>query len=758
MSDSDTVSCPNCGAAVGIVDAEPLARVPCPECGERIRATRFYNHFELRETLGTGGMGTVYKAHDVQLDRDVALKLLRKDLGPEYANQLQHEARITASVNHPNVVQVFSFGRDHEQYYLVMELVDRGTLDDLIAERKKLTEEEVLRTGIEVARGLRAAYKKGLIHRDVKPANILFNDDRMAKISDFGLAGIVEPHEQTSGGVIWGTPYYVAPERLNNQPEDFRSDIYSLGATLFHAVAGRPPFEGETTSATDLRALKNNPLKLADVAPEVSRPTATAIARMIAPDPDSRFHSHDAVIQALQKSERILRGESEPWRTKAALALAAATLLALVLFGWIFFLHPDDPARSAVTANATPSFDVNREFDAGRHEIIDGNYSKALATFARLASETKNRQPIYDWALLNQAIAALLDQQDSIMHQALLKVENAGTNNFADRSLGTFLLDVAKRGNARSAVALSDIPDHAAKPFALFLLGLIDVQLGRFNDAEALLTSFVSSPPQQTLSWVGDYRPIARKYLADSQDILKWREQYGSAKTMSEITKALNSLQSVIGRVQKNTAISTEALLSQKTLAARLRNLEAPNKSRLEKQRRDLLARETPQLRAAVKAYQRLVARYDFPGAAAVMRKLTVTEPSLKQTQNSYQNVADWLEEWKATLIDDLNTHGYNGSVIANNMQYSGVAGATGDKLRMKLPYGVAETEWLKVAPPSLLTISRSFATDADRQWRCGVFAWATGQTEAAQKLLDAGSSAKPSYNEARKFFNQTKR
>jgi hypothetical protein len=257
---------------------------------------------------------------------------------------------------------------------------------------------------------------------------------------------------------------------------------------------------------------------------------------------------------------------------------------------------------------------------------------------------------------------------------------------------------------------------------------------------------------------VGDYRPIARKYLADSQDILKWREQYGSAKTMSEITKALNSLQSVIGRLQKNTAISTEALLSQKTLAARLRDLEAPNKSRLEKQRRDLLARETPQLRAAVKAYQRLVARYDFAGAAAVMRKLTVTEPSLKQAQNSYQNVADWLEEWKATLIDDLNTHGYNGSVIANNMQYSGVAGATGDKLRMKLPYGVAETEWLRVAPPSLLTISRSFATDADRQWRCGVFAWATGQTEAAQKLLDTGSSAKPSYNEARKFFNQTKR
>src|SRR5205085_11869861 len=143
--------------------------------------------------------------------------------------------------------------------------------------------------------------------------------------------------------------------------------------------------------------------------------------------------------------------------------------------------------------------------------------------------------------------------------------------------------------------------------------------------------------------------------------------------------------------------------------------------------------------------------------AAAVMRKLTVTEPSLKQTQNSYQHVADWLEEWKATLINDLNTDGYNGLVIANNTQYSGVAGATANKLSMKLRYGVAEIDWLKVAPPSLLTISTSFATDADRQWRCGVFAWAIGQTNAAQKLLDAGCAAKPSYNEARKFFNQTK-
>jgi len=756
MSDPNTISCPNCDAPMDIGDAEPLSRVPCPACGARVRIARSFNHFELRETLGTGGMGTVYKARDTQLDRDVALKLLRKDLGPEYANQLQQEARITASVNHPHVVQVFSFGRDHDQYYLVMELVDRGTLDDLIAEQKKIPEADVLRTGIDVARGLRAAYQKGLIHRDVKPANILFNEEGMAKISDFGLAGIVEPHAQTSGA-IWGTPYYIAPERLNNQPEDFRSDIYSLGATLFHAVAGRPPFDGETMSASDLRALKNNPLKLKDVAPEVSRPTASVIATMIAPDPRLRFASHDALILALKKSERILRGEPEPWRAKAALLITAVTLIALIFFGWLFFSRHREPAEVTASASATPAFDVNREFDDGRQQIIDGKYPAARATFARLASETKNKQPIYDWALLNQAAAALLDQQESQMHQALQEVENAGSGGFTDPQLGAFLLDTARRANDRRAIELTDIPDHAAKPFALFLLGLRDVQLGRFTDAEDLLKAFVASQPPQSLSWITEYRPIARKYLPDLKAMLAWRARHGSAKNKTELSNALRSLQELMANLQKNTAISAEALVAQKTLIARLRGGEAVSKSAQEKQHRDLLARETPELNAALRAFRQLAAKYDFAGAAAVIREANLSEPSLKQTQSNYQEAADWLAKWKATLINDLNARTYTGAVIASDTQYSGITGATANKLKMKVPYGSAETDWLKVPAATLVTVSSSFATDADRKWRCGVFAWATGQTNAARQLFDAACSAKPSYKEARKFFDQTK-
>jgi serine/threonine protein kinase len=182
-SASTLQTCPACGASIDTSDAEPLARVECANCGEKVRVDRKFDHFVILETVGVGGMGTVYKARDTLLDRFVALKLLRKDLegGLDATAELRQEARAAAAVNHPNIVQVFSSGSDHGQFYLVMELVERGSLDDLIEQQTRLPEEQVLEAGIQTAKGLRAAYAKSLVHRDVKPANILFADEHLAK-------------------------------------------------------------------------------------------------------------------------------------------------------------------------------------------------------------------------------------------------------------------------------------------------------------------------------------------------------------------------------------------------------------------------------------------------------------------------------------------------------------------------------------------------------------------------------------------------
>src|SRR5438067_816110 len=361
-----TQACPACGTAIDTTDAEPLARVACPRCGEKMRVERTFDHFVLLDTLGLGGMGTVYKARDTLLDRLVALKLLRKDLvdDKDHTSRLREEARVAASVNHPNVIQIFSSGTDHGQVYVVMELVDHGSLDDLIEQRKRLPEEQVLETGIQVAKGLRAAHQQGLIHRDVKPANILFVDEHTAKISDFGLAGAAAEASEWQTE-IWATPYYVAPERLSNGREDFRSDIYSLGATLFHAVAGKAPIEGNTNLAAALLDLKSRPLDLQTVAPDVSAATAGVFQRMIAPDPARRFSSYDELMTELARAQCALTGldpvEVAPSRPRRWSLISGALLIALVATA-IFFLarkpHENVPAR-VLPAPSGPLVELN---------------------------------------------------------------------------------------------------------------------------------------------------------------------------------------------------------------------------------------------------------------------------------------------------------------------------------------------------------------------------------------------------------------
>jgi eukaryotic-like serine/threonine-protein kinase len=302
-----TQACWVCGAVLDAGGYEPLARVICRNCGQKNLIQRTFNHFVVVETLGAGGMGTVYKARDTHLERYVALKLWRRDLGGEedHNARFQQDARIAASVNHPNVVQIFSLGTDHGQFYVVMELIEHGSLDDLMEAQGRLPEHQVLEIGIQIARGLRAAHRKGLIHRDVKPANIFFVDEQAVKIGDFDLAALASQH-QRSDRVIWGTPPYVAPEKLSNESEDVRSDIYSLGATLFHAIAGKPPIEAGTNSAIELRELKQHPLDLRVVAPDVFAPTARVLQRMIAPDPTQRFRSYDDLLAELDAARRAL--------------------------------------------------------------------------------------------------------------------------------------------------------------------------------------------------------------------------------------------------------------------------------------------------------------------------------------------------------------------------------------------------------------------------------------------------------------------
>ena len=208
----------------------------------------FFGDYELERELGQGGMGTVYLARDTGLNRKVALKILRHDLSddPSFSRKFLDEVEVTASLSHPNIIRVYTLGEQDGRLYLVMEHLDEPSLEQRMDSEKKIPERDVLETGIGIASALQFANEEtGLIHRDIKPGNILFGRGNISKLADFGLAaGARSALGQQDE--IWGTPYYVSPERLSREEEDIRSDIYSLGATLYHALAGRAPFEAES--------------------------------------------------------------------------------------------------------------------------------------------------------------------------------------------------------------------------------------------------------------------------------------------------------------------------------------------------------------------------------------------------------------------------------------------------------------------------------------------------------------------------------
>jgi tRNA A-37 threonylcarbamoyl transferase component Bud32 len=548
--------CPACGLLIDVSQEEPLAKVACPECGEKFRVERAFDNFTLLETLGVGGMGSVYKARDTRLNRFVALKLLRSELSadPAEIRRLEHEARATAAVNDPHVIQVFSSGTDHGQFYLVMELVDQGSLDDRMAEEGRVGEAQVLDTGIQVARGLRAAQEKGLIHRDVKPGNILFADERTAKIGDFGLA-VAAGQNAEAQNEIWGTPYYVAPERLINEPEDFRSDLYSLGATLYHALAGRPPFEGETNSATALRDLKSNPLSLGAAAPGLRRETVRVIDRMIVPDRDRRFASYDELIDALEQARDALNPSGRKARRRRLMLGAAALLLALGVGG--FYLHKVQLERLAkVQATAKSGEETLQHlYDDARRELIAGKYDSARTTFARLTGEAQNNQPLLNWIRLHRGLANLLRGYTTQARQAFEELEKAGpfSNKPEDKPLAAFFLQTAQTMNAPDPVQAKKFPVPVAQTpdaFSLFLFGVKDWQQNDFAEAAALFDRYQGSQSAGPYAWVNDYKPLAEKFRADYRVYADWKNQAQNFTGREQITAAITALRVAQGKLQ----------------------------------------------------------------------------------------------------------------------------------------------------------------------------------------------------------------
>jgi eukaryotic-like serine/threonine-protein kinase len=255
--------------------------------------TVFVGRYRIVRTLGSGGMAEVLAAHDERLGRDVAIKLIRPELltDPSSRERLLREARSAAALHHPNTVTVFDAGEEDGRPYIVMQLVDGETLADRLRRDAPLPLDEAVEVGMAIVAGLQAAHDQGIVHRDVKPSNVLLSTDGDIKLADFGIAKALDASDPslTMTGAMLGTPRYLSPEQAAGKEATPASDQYSLGAVLYECFTGRPPFEGDSAVAVVLAHQQQTPVPLAEVAPHVPPGIAAVVERALAKDPADRF-------------------------------------------------------------------------------------------------------------------------------------------------------------------------------------------------------------------------------------------------------------------------------------------------------------------------------------------------------------------------------------------------------------------------------------------------------------------------------------
>ncbi len=260
--------------------------------------------FQIMAKLGQGAMATVYKARQLSLDRIVAIKVLPKRLSEnqEFVDRFYREGRAAARLNHPHIVQAIDVGESGGYHYFVMEFINGKTVYDVLQEMGVMDEATALKVSLQTARALDHAHARGFIHRDVKPKNVMLTEDGEVKLADMGLAREVSDYKtaESEQGRAYGTPYYISPEQIRGEINiDFRADIYSLGATIYHMVTGKVPFEGSTPSAVMHKHLKEELVPPDHLNTKLSAGIAEIIETMLAKQRDERYASTKDVISDL---------------------------------------------------------------------------------------------------------------------------------------------------------------------------------------------------------------------------------------------------------------------------------------------------------------------------------------------------------------------------------------------------------------------------------------------------------------------------
>lgn len=310
--------CSMCSGIVAVDNSALGIKVQCGHCSNvidvpssRVAPGAIIADFIIQKELGRGGMGVVYLAHQISLDRPAALKVLSEN----YANDAQFvgnfikEARAAAKLNHPHIVQAYAVGEDEGIFYFAMEDIDGKTMKEVLKEQQIIPSDQALLIVQQIAEALDYAWREQkLIHRDIKPDNIMLTNSGRAKLSDLGLASVAGEIDESNADEIMGTPQYISPEHLTGSPMDVRSDIYSLGATFYHFVTGQFPYRGKTAMEIAQQHLSGTLVAPHEVNPDVPEDVSAIIMNMMARNPVERYQSTEQLIDDIRTARHAVDG------------------------------------------------------------------------------------------------------------------------------------------------------------------------------------------------------------------------------------------------------------------------------------------------------------------------------------------------------------------------------------------------------------------------------------------------------------------
>lgn len=267
-----------------------------------MKGQKINDRYQIIKSIGEGGMANVYLAYDTILDRNVAVKVLRGDLSSDekFVRRFQREALSASSLSHPNIVEVYDVGEDNNQYYIVMEYIEGKQLKDVLRKRGKLTITEVIDIMQQIADGLSVAHDSYIIHRDIKPQNIMILENGLVKITDFGIAMAMNSTQLTQTNSVMGSVHYLPPEQANGSGSTLKSDIYSMGILMYELLTGKLPYKGENAVEIALKHLKEPLPSIRDEIPDIPQSVENVILRATAKNPKNRYNDAREMLEDLK--------------------------------------------------------------------------------------------------------------------------------------------------------------------------------------------------------------------------------------------------------------------------------------------------------------------------------------------------------------------------------------------------------------------------------------------------------------------------